>query len=82
MKEMIIHSITRLVISAVTLSVFMWGVERAIDNGISRQDEMLCYSAMTSGNSHWATKCKCYYEGGDISCIRMVKGVVDVSENN
>ena len=79
MKEMIIHSITWLLISAVTLSVFMWGVERAIDNGISRQDEMLCYSAMTSGNELWASRCKCYYEGGDISCIRFVTGVVDES---
>jgi hypothetical protein len=43
---------------------------KGIDNGFRDQDIMLCHSAKISGNEEYLNKCKCYYEGKDISCIR------------
>lgn len=36
---------------------------------IEDQDTMLCNSAVVSGNANYKTKCQCFYEGQDVSCI-------------
>jgi hypothetical protein len=40
-----------------------------IDKHIQNQDRMLCESAKVSGNPEYLSKCECYYEGEDISCL-------------
>ena len=64
-----------LIFASFVLVVF--ALDRVLDTSIRQQDTMLCYSASTSGNVVWAKKCKCYYEGDDISCIYLKRPLAD-----
>lgn len=68
------HSVLELVaVSAlviVIVLIFSKTLTRGIDLTIKNQDTMLCESAKISGNTEYLNKCKCFYEGKDISCIQ------------
>jgi hypothetical protein len=66
-----------------TLLVFICGIITfysigyAFDRGIKNQDRMLCHSAEISGNEKWSERCKCFYEGKDISCIYVTRPLAE-----
>lgn len=53
--------------------ILAFGFIHAFDGYIASQDRMLCHSAKISGNEEYLSKCQCFYEGKDISCIGEVK---------
>ena len=50
--------------------ILVWLSVEALDQSFASQDKMLCESALVSGNSEYLSKCSCYYESGDINCIK------------
>jgi hypothetical protein len=43
---------------------------KAWDIQDQRQQEMICETALISGNTQKQSECQCYYEGENITCIR------------
>ncbi len=59
----------RVVFCVALLGILFYGLNNAIDDGIARQDEMLCRSAEVSGNVEYLKKCACFYAGEEIECV-------------
>jgi hypothetical protein len=53
--------------------IFGLAFTHAIDQSIKNQDTMLCNSAKRSGNAEYLNKCQCFYNTGDITCLRKEK---------
>jgi len=70
-REILLIILTTAVLIFSSFVLVKMVLNRVLDHGIAQQDRMLCYSAQTSGNRNWATKCQCYYNGEDISCINL-----------
>lgn len=61
------------ILAAILSFIFLYTILRGIDDGIQRQDLMLCNSAKVSGNVNWLHKCECYYLKGDVKCLQKEK---------
>ena len=54
----------------ITIILLCLAFNYALDTSIENQDIMLCNSAKKSGNREYLQKCECYYQDGDIACMR------------
>ena len=70
MKEELNEWIRMIVTLGVLITLFYIALANATDRNIENQDLMLCQSAEQSGNEFYQNKCQCFYETGDIKCIK------------
>jgi hypothetical protein len=54
----------------ITIILLCLAFTYSLDKTIENQDIMLCNSAKKSGNREYLQKCECYYQDGDIACMR------------
>jgi len=60
-----------IVILMIAFAIFFYIIlAQSFDKVIANQDTMLCESAKISGNSDYLSKCGCYYQSGDITCLQ------------
>lgn len=77
MRELITFVLMTIVLIFSSFVLVSFTLDRILEASFKQQDTMLCYSAQTSGNREWATKCQCYYKGEDISCIHLKRPLAD-----
>lgn len=52
-----------------TLFLVAYLIGDSFDRSMDNKDQMLCNSALQSGNEVYTNKCVCYYSGDFIRCI-------------
>ncbi len=66
----IIKDTIALLIFALLIFFFFFAMTNGINNHFQNQDLMLCNSAKTSQNVEYLERCACYYDTGDINCLK------------
>ena len=70
MKTKTMNKIVLALLAAFILVMLVDSFQSALDEKIDSQNQMLCESALKSGNKKYQHKCKTYYETGDIKPLR------------
>ena len=64
------NSYVPLIIFIILLIGLMFAFNYGIERSFQSQDRMLCNSAKTSQNFEYLQRCACYYDTGDINCLK------------
>jgi hypothetical protein len=73
-KEYLLAEVNEWLRMGITLAIIGWlfflAFNRGLDINIDNQNLMICENAQDSGSKEHLKRCACYYQSGDITCLR------------
>lgn len=70
MAKTFTDNLAGMVILTVVVLAIVWAFMGSLDKTAANQSEMLCKSALKSGNEEWSIRCVEYYKTGNVNDIK------------